>query len=132
MPIEADQAEISALFKAFLPNDLASRFCDLLSMSPTRWKKIDPWRVWDHVGSNSISEWRENVQGLLSSEKFSGRAEGQVAVLRCGHDHPSIERKSLQSALVGESAVLEGFISVLPGKLGIAINHDGEICVLSK
>ena len=122
MPIEADHAEVSALFRAFLPNDLASRFSELLSMKSSRWKQIDPWRVWEHI----------DVQSLLSSPRFSKHAESQVAVLRCGHEHPSIERRSLQSALVGESALFEGFISVLPGELGVAINHDGEICVLSR
>ena len=132
MPIEADHAEVSALFRAFLPNDLASRFSELLSMKSSRWKQIDPWRVWEHIETSAISEWHEDVQSLLSSPRFSKHAESQVAVLRCGHEHPSIERRSLQSALVGESALFEGFISVLPGELGVAINHDGEICVLSR
>jgi hypothetical protein len=132
MQPEADHAEISDLFEAFLPEDLASRFTALLGMKQERWKKIDPWRVWEHIEAGSSSEWPGTAQGLLTSPKFANYAESRVVALRCGHDRPLIERRTLRSALVGQDAVFEGFISVLPGKLGVAINHDGEICVLSK
>jgi hypothetical protein len=132
MPPHTGHTEFSELFEAFFPAAIASRFSELLRMKPAHWKKIDPWQVWQHLESDSVTEWQDSVQSLLASPKFSRHAASQVAVLRCGHDRPSIERNSLHTALIGESALFEGFISVTPGKLGIAINHDGEICVLSR
>jgi hypothetical protein len=124
--------EMSALFAAFLPPDLASRFSCLLALKPSHWGKIDPWRVWQYAGTGSVSEWRGSAQELLSSSSFCGRTAAQVVVLRCGHDRSVIQRIPLQEALIGEAAVFEGFISVVPGRLGIAINHDGMLCVLSR
>lgn len=132
MHSETDRNELSALFKKFLPAEMASRFSELLAMKPERWKKIYPWRVWELVEAGSILEWKDSVQSLLASPRFAIHSESPALVLRCGHDRPSLERTSLSKALIGESAVLEGFISVLSGELGIVINHDGEICVLSK
>lgn len=130
MNVEANVTELCALFEAFLPADLASRYTELLRLKPARWKKIDPWRVWDHVNANSVVPWPETTPSLLRSTRFALHADQEAVVLRCGHDHPAIERRSLGSALVGEAAVLEGFVSVRPGKLGLVVNHDGEICLL--
>ena len=132
MQLDALHSEMVALFSAFLPAELASRFSELLQLKPSHWQKIDPWRVWQYTGSGSVVEWHGNVQTLLSSPPFLGHAVTQVTVLRCGHERPSIQRLPLQEALVGESAVFEGFISVVTGRLGLAINHDGMLCVLSR
>jgi hypothetical protein len=124
--------EMAELFAVFLPSEAASRFQKLLALEPRRWEKIDPWRAWRHVDSRSVVEWKGSVEELLASSPVSNYASAQVTVLRCGHDAPSLERLPLRQALVGDSAVYEGFISVVPGRVGVAINHDGELCVLSK
>ena len=99
-------------------------------MKPAHWKKIDPWRVRDHIKPGAVEAWQGSVQSLLQSPKFSAYAKSPVVVLLCGHDRPSIERKFLSDALIGETALFEGFIAVAAGNLGIAINHDGGVCVL--
>ncbi len=38
----------------------------------------------------------------------------------------------MREALTGKAALLEGFISVVPAKLGVAKNHDGMLCLLSQ
>jgi hypothetical protein len=123
-------AEMAALFDALLPKDLASRYSTLLSYGPSRWAKIDPWKVWEHIDSVTISEWKQSTQSLLASPPFARYAAADVTVLRCGHEGPKVERLPLTQALVGKSCVFEGFISVVPSKLGIAINHDGLSCIL--
>lgn len=123
--------EISALFAICLPSGVASRYSALLDAKPSRWSKIDPWRVWEEAGSESVAEWRKDIQSLLASPLLSEYSSAQVTVLRCGHDKPSLQRLSLNEALLGASAVFEGFVSVVPGKLGLAINHDGMVCLLS-
>jgi hypothetical protein len=122
--------EMGSLFVNFLPVEIASRFSALLAMNPNHWSKIDPWKVWDVAGALRVVEWRKTCADLLESPLFVKHADELVTVLRCGHEQPGIERMCLCDALQGPGRVFEGFISVLPGKLGLAINHDGMICSL--
>jgi len=123
--------EIEALFSAFLSAELALRFSGLPAMKPTRWTKIDPWRIWESLPNDPrIIPWSQETTALLQSELFASRANELATVLRCGHDTPRLERQRLCEALGSTPPVLEGFISVIPGKLGIAINHDGQACIL--
>jgi hypothetical protein len=131
MNVDTLRNEMSALFAICLPVDVASRFSTLLSAKPSHWSKIDPWRVWQEVDSESVTEWRGDIQSLLASPPLSKYSSAQVTLLRCGHDKPLLQRLSLSEALLGASAVFEGFVSVVPGKLGLAINHDRMVCVLS-
>jgi hypothetical protein len=124
------RSEMDALFAKFLPVEIASRFSGLLAMKPDRWSKIDPWKVWDVLDTRRVVEWRKTSADLLASPFFTKHADALVTVLRCGHEQPGIDRIRLREALQGPSAVFEGFISVLPGKLGLAINHDAMVCTL--
>ncbi len=131
MRIDTMLDELCALFSATLPAEIASRFSELLRLKPIRWSKIDPWRAWENSGCSTVTEWRGTAQELLTKSEFVTHAQSEVVVLRCGHEQPSIQMQKLQDALMGTSAVFEGFISVVPGRLGLAINHDGGWCVLS-
>lgn len=124
--------EMSSLFSAFLPPDVADRFSTLLRYKPNRWSKIDPWRVWHYCGTGGISEWKGSGQELLASPLFAPYASAEATVLRCGHETPGIGRLAIQEALIGRLRIFEGFISVVPGRLGIAANHDGLSCVLHR
>lgn len=126
------RGEIAALFSAFLPPELALRFSGLLALHPRRWNKIDPWHVWDHIGSAAITEWPGSAQDLLAAQPYAPYAQAGVTVLRCGHEAPGLARQPLHEALTGKSQVFEGFIAVHPGQLGIAINHDGLLCTLRR
>ncbi len=132
MSLDPLLTEMVTLFGAFLPKSLASRYSELLTYHTNRWAKIDPWRVWECIDSTVISEWKQSTQALLATPPFSRHASANVTVLRCGHEKPKIERLTLTEALVGDSSVFEGFISIVPGKLAIAINHDGMLCTLRR
>ena len=122
--------EMDALFAKFLPVEIASRFSGLLAMKPSHWSKIDPWKVWDVLDGRRVVESQKPCAELLASPLLAKHFDELVTVLRCGHDQPALNRIPLHEALQGPSRVFEGFISVLPGKVGLAINHDGMICVL--
>ena len=124
------RSEMDALFAKFLPVEIATRFSNILAMQPDRWSKIDPWKVWDVLDARRVVEWRKTCADLLVSPLFAKHANELATVLRCGHEQPGIEKIRLRDALEGSSAVFEGFISVLPAKLGLAINHDGMVCTL--
>jgi hypothetical protein len=130
--METLRDEMTELFLTFLPGEVGSRFSTLLALEQKRWRKIDPWRTWRYVDSQSVVEWKGSADELLTASPASNYASAKVTVLRCGHDAPSLERLTLREALVGKSAVFEGFVSIVPRKLGVAINHDGMLCVLSK
>jgi len=131
MPVETMKSELCSLFAATLPAEPAERFSELLGFKPSRWSKIDPWRVWHHLEHPEVSEWKGSAQELLTAIQFAAHAQSEVTVLRCGHDQPALQKQRLRDALLGGSAVFEGFVSVVPGRLGLAINHDGGMCVLS-
>ena len=122
--------EMDVLFAKFLPAEIASRFSGLLAMKPERWSKIDPWKVWDVLEAPRVMEWQRTCAELLASPLLAKHADELVTVLRCGHEQPAMERIRLRDALQGPSPVFEGFVSVSPGRLGLAINHDGMICTL--
>ena len=122
--------ELDALFARFLPVEMASRFSGLLAMKPDRWLRIDPWKVWGVIDGRRVTEWTKTVADLLVSPIFARHANEWVTVLRCGHDRAKMERIRLREALQGPTAVFEGFISIVPGRLGLAINHDGMLCAL--
>ena len=100
-------------------------------MKPAHWSKIDPYKVWDVLAPRRVVEWRKTCADLLASPLFAKHADESVTVLRCGHAQPGIDRLRLRDALQSPSRIFEGFISVSPGKLGLAINHDGMICTLT-
>ena len=122
--------EMDVLFTTFLPVEVASRFSGLLALKPGHWSKIDPWKVWEVLKAPRVVEWQRTCADLLASSFLAKHADELVTVLRCGHEEPAIERIRLRDALQGPSQVFEGFVSVLPGKLGLAMNHDGMICTL--
>ena len=130
--METLRDEMTELFSIFLAGEVGARFSKLLALKQNRWGKIDPWRTWSCVDSHSVVEWKGSVDELLTSSPVSHYASDEVTVLRCGHDAPSLKRRTLREALVGESAVFEGFVSVVRGQLGVAINHDGMLCILSR
>jgi hypothetical protein len=58
-------------------------------------------------------------------------AKRKVAVLRCGHDQPSLNNEALENIFLGKSHILEGFVSIERCTLGLAFNHSGGVLVLS-
>ena len=131
MATDSQRKEFSALFSAMLPIDLAARFDALLALSPELWSKIDPWRVWDKppFGQSHVTE----LEDPESSPLLHARFDSQVRVLRCGHSKsPGISEEPLRGILDGSSHVLDGFVSIDPGKFGLAINHDGGLCILRR
>ena len=121
---------MDALFAKFLPIEMALRFSGLLAMKPDHWSKIDPWKVWKVLDAHRVVEWSATHAALLESPSFAKHANELVTVLRCGHEEPELHRIRLRDALQGPSAVFEGFVSVVPGQVGLAINHDEMLCTL--
>jgi hypothetical protein len=125
-------AEFVGLFQATLPTQLADRFCGLLQLKSDRWRNIDPTKILDYENSREILEWKQSVSELLTSRMFGAFSGRTVLVLHCGHATPKVDSCLLSEALSGPRSVLEGFISVLPGELGLAVDHEGTLCVLRK
>jgi hypothetical protein len=133
MASDSHREEFDALFSAMLPPTMAERFSTLLALKPERWGKIDPWRVWDKppFGQAHVTELRPEAPEAFPP--LTSHLDTMVRVLRCGSSsNPSIVDEPLRGVLDGSSHVLDGFVSVVPGRLGLAINHDGGICALRR
>jgi hypothetical protein len=131
MASDSHRNEFRALFSAMLPMDLAARFEAVLALKPDRWVKIDPWRVWNRppFGQPHVTELNDPMTFPL----LVLRLDESVRVLRCGaSEMPGISEEPLRGVLDGTSYVLDGFVSIDPGRFGLAINHDGGVCALRK
>jgi hypothetical protein len=132
------RTEIISLFESFFPDDLASRWSALLLHTPVRWAKIDPWKVWSVIDASCMDDWRgtfdPKTKQIIWDNRIALYRTNRAVVLACGHSKPVLHEIELESAFGANcpNAFLEGFISIIPGKLGLAINHDGEVIVLQR
>lgn len=136
--MEQLRGDIEALFGAFLPQDLALRWARLASRTPSHWKKIDPWKVWEHFDPSCMDEWQGTVDQKTKQIGWDKRIEPylnkKVVVFTCGHSKPWLFEAELISTMSSSNLhwFLEGFVSIVPQKLGLACNHDGETIVLQR
>lgn len=124
-------AHIESFINTFISNNRRSRWRTIFNMNPKHWNKISAWDLWDDRYSISkyCSEWKKSIDELFNFQLFVSYAERKVIVVHFGHDKGKVERLSLREALVGEKSLFEGIISIVPGVLVLAVNHDGGICV---
>jgi hypothetical protein len=136
--MEQHRVDIYRLFQALIPQVLASRWEKLASQKPSQWKKIDPWKVWAHFDSSCMDEWRgefdQRTKQIVWDERIEPYRNSKVVVFACGHSKPALFETDLASTfgVAGPHGFIEGFVSIIPGKLGLALNHDGEIIVLRR
>ena len=137
-PINMDalRVDIFALFDVFLPSDLVSRWAGIALKTPARWSRIDPWKVWALFDQSCMDHWQGTVDRktghIIWDSRIAPYRMNRVVVLACGHSKPVLHEVILDSVIGSKSphSFLEGFISIIPGKLGLAVNHNGEIIVL--
>jgi hypothetical protein len=136
--MEQLRSDIEGLFGAFLPEDLASRWARLASRTPSHWHKIDPWKVWKHFDPLFMDEWQgkfdQGTKQVVWDERIKPYQNSKVVVFACGHSKPALFEAELISTMGVSSphSFLEGFVSIVPKKLGLVCNHDGEIIVLQR
>jgi len=113
------RASLVQMFEAFAPR-VSDRWIYLLSRDPRKWDKITPIKIWPG-GDVFASIPNKPIPELLASPPLRDRLDDEVVVLRCGH--------SREMGLSVMRVVFEGFVSVVPGKLAIGLNHEGGVCV---
>jgi hypothetical protein len=136
MPIEPQhRTALEAMFRAFAP-DKFERWCSLLSVSAPRWDKISPIDVWP---LESAFDSRPNLPmaRMLSLPPLVTHLNSNVLVLRCGHSHnPGLSEMMLRDVFpdgrLDYDILFEGFVSIVPGKLALGLNHEGGACVFEK
>ncbi len=129
------RAALEATFKALAPAQ-AERWSRLLDRKPSAWSKIDPIAAWP---TQDEYESSPNVPTsvLLRSPPLAAHLETPCVVLRCGHSkNPGVSTLPLKLVCPnGEwdyDVVFEGFISVVPGKLAVVLNHEGGTWLFTK
>lgn len=131
---QAHLESLTHMFRAFAPLE-ADRWCYLLTLAPSKWAKITPIKIWpgpnpfESVPNIPLSE-------LLTSPTLEQYWNNDVVVLRCGHSqNPGVSSLSLHNVFPQGNweydIVFEGFVSIVPGKLALGLNHEGGICVFN-
>jgi hypothetical protein len=130
-PIE--QASLEALFKAFAPSQ-CERWTYLLSRKPKAWQKITPMLAWP-VPSQYDSFPNVPLKEMLLSKPLAAHKNTPCVVLSCGHSHLQQVTTLPLSRIFPDGehntyeVIFEGFISVVPGRLAIGLNHEGGVCL---
>jgi hypothetical protein len=130
---EVQLAHFVGLFQRVAPA-YAERWVTLLQGKPAKWKKIQPWRVWPcdvYESHPPRMEWAAMVDHAIALAEV--RRVREVHVLACGHSSESVETLALwqlkarlcSRELGSEGTLLEGFVSLIPGHLALATNHEG-------
>jgi hypothetical protein len=125
----------TALFQSVAPV-YAERWVTLLQgKSPAKWRKIQPCRAWPCDVSRNVParmEWTEMLdQAIVLAQAHKVR---EAFVLDCYHGSEGVEivpilqlkaRLCLNDQRYAAPTLTEGYVSLLPGKLALATNHEG-------
>lgn len=126
-------AHFTALFQRVAPA-YAERWTTLLQGKRAKWQKIQPWRVWPcdvYESQPPRMAWAAMVDRAVTLAQAHKVRE--VHVLACGHSSEGVETLALSLLKArlcspergSEGALLEGFVSLIPGLLALATNHEG-------
>lgn len=120
------------MFEAFAPRE-CERWTYLLSRDPRKWDKITPIKIWP--GGDAFASVPDvSLSELLASPPLHQHLGELVVVLRCGHSRNlGMSVMPLRDVFPGGEwrydILFEGFVSVVPGKLALGLNHEGGTCL---
>jgi hypothetical protein len=129
-----EQTHLNAFLNTFVPSSHKARWQTLVASNKIKWEKIKPYDIWPE-NNHQIKYCRlleENLFELFKNKKYAQHLNNNVAVFPCGHDSKKPESTKLDTAIRNEYDLLEGIISIIPGKLALLLNHDGEVCIFEK
>jgi hypothetical protein len=136
LALELELESLDKMFLAFAPA-YAERWSYLLRRKPDAWKRISPMSVWPktYPCEDGDPNFMLKPRRLLSEPDVNKQLETECILLRCGQyeKNPSISRFSLRDAFPNGvwnfEIVQEGFVSIVPGRLALGLNHEGGMCV---
>jgi hypothetical protein len=126
-----EKSHLHAFIEIFVPKSHKNRWKALISSKSIKWQKIKPYDIWpeDNNDIQYCQLLEESYFKFLSHKKYKNI---DVVIFPCGHDNNEVETIKLNTLMSQEYYLLEGIISIIPGKLALLVNHDGEICVFEK
>ncbi|MBK6907481.1 MAG: hypothetical protein IPH08_10500 [Rhodocyclaceae bacterium] len=116
--------EMAQLFKSFFPEH-AERWEYLLQRDQRKWQKMAPFKYWFSRDQTACSPKSFDLAHPL----LAGKLEASVVALSCMWTDCWLKEMSLDEAY---HSVHEGYISITPGQLGMAFNHEGGCWLLHK
>lgn len=120
---------------AFLDKDVASRWVALFAAaSAPKWRKIDPWVLWEESKRHSGARFVElsiPVESIKDDPSLCPTPDAEAVVIALGHSRPAAFVKEF-SSLSPQDWPLEGVISLTPGKRAFVKNHDGDVLVCTR
>lgn len=117
---------------AFLAGRWKDRWRSLLAMHPKRWSGIQLATIGEpgQTRPGVLRKWRGELADLSSQGRLAERLHDSVQLLRLGHDpEPGVATAELEDVLNGKAQILEGVVSVVPGRLAIVLDHEGNVYI---
>lgn len=112
----------------FIDRFVAKRKCDrwrsILSMHTSKWIGVSVYDIESSQLDISVNALPEQI---LSKLNLGPDMRKTAVVFALGHGESRVFRASLEAVLLGEEWLLEGVVSINPGKLAVALGHGGEI-----
>jgi hypothetical protein len=131
---EAEFYSLTVSFSTFFPQ-YWERWKFLLERGERRWTGIDPFKVWPNDQPLKVAPpLTVTHKGLnvSASDRLSRQLNESVVVFVCGGVKRSfVETMKLNNFLENSwhnSDYAEGFVSIVPGQLLMAWNHEGGAC----
>lgn len=133
MNIDAEQP--SRHFREFVQNFLLPwrqhRWLQLLDTDPDRWDMVGADELWKagYATGGRVRRYSDSITQLLRTEKLEKYLDHDVFVFRLGHDdYPGVTKIRLAELEMEDP--LEAIVSIIPGKLALALGHGGEVAIL--
>ncbi len=95
----------------------------LLEHDAKRWNKISPMKIWSgdvYQSYPAHMDWQEMAQ------QYAAQYMNQNCVAFEGRSNAFVKTMKLKALIEdAEINLIEGFISIVPGRLVLATNHEG-------
>ena len=120
---------LEEFIRSFVDKPRRGRWYSILAMKPEKWVGVLACNV---IEDRWNSDWNNPPEQVLESFNIGQRADEEAIVFLVGHGVPkqrgakSVLRMSLREAMLGRDAVVEGIVSIVPGRLAVAIGHAGD------
>ena len=119
--------------RAFLQKWRHGRWLQLPDVEPLKWDMVGAAELW-HPGyavNGCTRRYKGVLNQLLAENPFAELLDRKIYLFRLGHDpYPGLRALKLGDLL--EEDPVEAIVSIIPGKLGIALGHSDEVAVAER
>lgn len=127
---EIAEKHFNAFADAFLTPAVARRWRVLFGgATAAKWRKINPWWVWDENRRSSGAQFQEivvSVSQIAANMNIGLDPSKDAVVISVGHSEPAVLVKPFWQLSTSDWP-LDGLVSLDAGHFAFVFNHDGEV-----